>query len=147
GAARRGSRDHACPGRGSPLGRAGHQPSVTTVGSGERLSHPALLGGAMSIYATPWELKFPRDGAWSCHPECDWITVIAQGVPAHIGSPTPGSGYEDGDPYAAFLPPAVELPPDDNGLALRAVVIVTEETRKGTARSGQEYVDPLLVLT
>ena len=29
----------------------------------------------------------------------------------------------------------------------RAVVFVTEETRKGTARHGQRYVDPLLVLT
>jgi hypothetical protein len=26
-------------------------------------------------------------------------------------------------------------------------VFVTEETRKGTARSGQEYVEPLLVVT
>jgi len=30
---------------------------------------------------------------------------------------------------------------------MRAVVVVTERTRKGTQRSAQEYVDPLLVLT
>jgi len=30
---------------------------------------------------------------------------------------------------------------------MRAVVIVTEETRKGTARSPQEYANPLLVLS
>ena len=30
---------------------------------------------------------------------------------------------------------------------MRAVVIVTEETQKGTARSAQEYVNPLLVLS
>ena len=29
----------------------------------------------------------------------------------------------------------------------RAVVFVTDETKKGTNRSGQEYADPLLVLT
>ena len=60
---------------------------------------------------------------------------------------TPGCGYEDGDPYAAFLPPAV--PTDANGGAPlhRAVVIVTEHSLKGTERSRQEYVSPLLVLT
>jgi len=99
----------------------------------------------MSIYATLWHLKFPRYG--DDHTDCEWIDVIAQGVPAHIGSPTPGCGYETGDPYAEFLPPAIDLPPDDDGTALRAVVFVTSETAKGTARSGQEYIDPLLVLS
>ena len=37
----------------------------------------------------------------------EWIEIRAQAVPAHVGSPTPGCGYEDGDPYTAFLPPAV----------------------------------------
>ena len=99
----------------------------------------------MSIYATLWRLKFPRYG--DDHTGCDWIDVLAQGVPAHIGTPTPGFGYEAGDPYASFLPPAVPLPPSDDGRALRAVVIVTEGTPKGTDRSGQEYVNPLLVLS
>jgi hypothetical protein len=62
----------------------------------------------MSIYATLWQLKFPRYG--DAHTGCDWIEVKAQGVPAHIGSP-------DEDPedlYAAFLPPAVPVPPNDS---------------------------------
>jgi len=99
----------------------------------------------MSIYATLWQVKFPRYG--EDHTGCEWIKVIAQGVPACVGSPTPGSGYEDGDPYADFLPPAVSMPLEDGDQTMRAVVIITEETPKGTARSGQEYVNPLLVLT
>ena len=99
----------------------------------------------MSIYATLWTLKFPRYS--DRHIDCDWVKVPAQGVPAHIGSPTPGYGYEDGDPYAEFLPPPLET--DENGEHeyMRAVVIVTEDTPKGTARCPQEYVDPLLILT
>src|SRR2546428_4143400 len=99
----------------------------------------------MSMYATLWQLKFPRDG--DDYLGCEWITVTAQGVPPHIGSPTPGCGYEDGDPYAAFLPPAVATDADGNAPLHRAVVIVTEHSLKGTERSGQEYVSPLLVLT
>lgn len=38
---------------------------------------------------------------------------------------------------------------DENGesLYMRAVVFVTEDTTKSTARSAQEYQEPLLVLT
>lgn len=99
----------------------------------------------MSIYATLWTLKFPKDG--DDYLGCEWIEITAQGVPPHIGSPTSGCGYEDGDPYAAFLPPPVET--DENGEAkyMRAVVFVTKGTSKGTVRSGQEYENPLLVLT
>ena len=100
---------------------------------------------AMSIYATLWQLKFPRYA--DAHTDCEWADVIAQGVPAHIGSPTPGCRYETGDPYCNFLPPAVEVAPDDDGTELRAVVFVTAGTAKGTARSGQEYVKPLLILS
>ncbi len=50
----------------------------------------------MSIYATLWTLKFPSGG--DLHFHCEWVGVTAQGVPPHIGSPTPGCGYEDGDP-------------------------------------------------
>jgi len=98
----------------------------------------------MSIYATLWRLKFPKYG--DVHTGCEWIEVTAQGVPAHIGSSMPGLGYENGDPYAYFLPPA--LVTDENGDAkfMRAVVIVTEETEKGTARHPQEYSNPLLTL-
>ena len=99
----------------------------------------------MSIYATLWQLKFPRDG--DAYLGCAWITVIAQGVPPHIGSPTPGCGYEDGDPFSAFLPPPVQTDADGASEYMRAVVFVTENTPKGTGRSPQEYVPPLLVLT
>jgi hypothetical protein len=74
------------------------------------------------------------------------VTVTAQAVPPHIGSPTPGCGYEKGDPYAEFLPPPIETDEMGNAQYNRAVVFVTDETKKGTKRSGQEYVDPLLVL-
>src|SRR6266705_1854423 len=93
----------------------------------------------MSIYATLWKLKFPKDG--DDYPGCEWITVTAQGVPAHIGSPTPGSGYKNGDPFAAFLPPPVRTNENDEADYVRAVVFVTELTPKGTQRSAQEYVD------
>lgn len=99
----------------------------------------------MSIYATLWSLKFPRYG--DDYIGCEWIRVTAQGVPPHIGTPTRGFGYEDGDPYAEFLPPAVEVNAEGDNEFMRAVVIVTEETQKGTARSPQEYVNPLLVLS
>lgn len=95
----------------------------------------------MSIYATHWILKFPRHG--DAHTGCEWVEVVGQGVPAHIGTPTPGHGYEDGDPYASFLPPAVTVADDDDGTILRAMVVV----RAGTEKVGQEYVHPLLVLS
>jgi hypothetical protein len=96
---------------------------------------------SMSIYATLWKLKFPRHG--NLHSQCEWETVIGQSVPAHIGTPSPGHGYEQSDPYESFLPPAVPIPDDDDGTALRAVVIV----REGTEKVGQEYVHPLLTLS
>jgi hypothetical protein len=99
----------------------------------------------MSIYATLCRLKFPRCG--DARTGCDWIEVTAQGVPAHIGTPTPGHGYEDGDLYAAFLPPPVVILSEEDERALRAVVFIVEGTPKGTERSHQEYVSPLLVLT
>jgi len=99
----------------------------------------------VSIYATLWKLRFPEEGDY--HSGCGWITVTAQGVPPHVGSPSPGAGYETGDPFADFLPPPVELDEESDAPHLRAVVIVTEHTLKGTSRNGQEYVSPLLVLT
>ncbi len=99
----------------------------------------------MSIYATLWSLKFPRFG--DDYGGCEWISVRAQGVPAHIGTPTPGQGYEDGDPYAEFLPPPVAVDTEGDAEFMRAVVIVTEGTEKGTTRSGQEFVNPLLILS
>ena len=99
----------------------------------------------MSIYATLWRLRFPRYG--DDHTGCDWVEVVAQGVPAHIGAPAPGVGGDEEDPYATFLPPAVPVATDENGQTMRAVVFVTRGTPKGTERSAQEYVEPLLVLS
>ena len=96
----------------------------------------------MSIYATLWWLKFPRYG--DEYIGCEWIRVSAQGVPAHIGTPTRGFGYEDGDPYAGFLPPAVEVNAEGDGEFMRAVVIVTEETdRAPLARLKSTSIDYL----
>jgi hypothetical protein len=99
----------------------------------------------VSIYATLWRLQFPCDG--DLHVGHGWIEVVAQGVPAHVGTSAPGYGYESGDPYAAFLPPAIRINDDTSEDELRAVVFVTVTTKKGTARSGQEYESPLLVLS
>ena len=94
----------------------------------------------MSIYATYWILQFPSLG--DAHSSCEWVRVLGQGVPAHIGTPTEGYGYESGDPYAEFLPPAIPVT-DDDETALRAMVIIRENTEK----VGQEYICPLLVLS
>jgi hypothetical protein len=99
----------------------------------------------MSIYATLWHLQFPRHG--DAYIGCEWVDVLAQGVPAHVGTPTPGYGYESGDPYEAFLPPALRIDGGTSEDDLRAVVFVGSTSNKGTARSGQEYESPLLVLT
>jgi hypothetical protein len=99
----------------------------------------------MSIYATLWSIQVQDPAAPLTNPR--WVTVTAQAVPPHIGSPTPGSGYEDGDPYADFLPPPIETDEMGNAEYHRAVVFVTDETKKGTERSSQEYVNPLLIMT
>lgn len=87
----------------------------------------------MSIYATLWALKFPRFGEY--HSGCEWVTVLAQAVPAHVGSGGP-------DACVSFLPPVPQSIADN----VRAVVFVTIGAEKGTDRSAQEYVAPLLVL-
>jgi hypothetical protein len=99
----------------------------------------------MSIYATLWSIQVQDPAAPLTNPR--WVTVTAQAVPPHVGSPTPACGYEEGDPYADFLPPPVETDEMGNADYNRAVVFVTDETQKGTERSGQEYANPLLVLT
>jgi len=99
----------------------------------------------MSIYATLWSIQIQDPASPSTLPR--WVKVTVQAVPPHVGSPTPGCGYEDGDPYVDFLPPPVSTNKDGEADYNRAVVFVTKETRKGTARNGQEYVDHLLVLT
>jgi hypothetical protein len=94
----------------------------------------------MSIYATLWTLKFPNEG--DDHTDCEWIQVRAQAVPPHIGSPTPGCGYEEGDPYAAFLPPPIPTDADGEAPLYRAVAFVTEYSLKGTPRNGQSQSGP-----
>lgn len=88
----------------------------------------------MSIYATQWALRFPRFGDF--HVGCEWVTVLAQAVPAHVGAVAGGS-------YRTFLPPFPEAVAND----FWAVIIVVEGAAKGTERSGQEYADPLLALS
>jgi hypothetical protein len=88
----------------------------------------------MSIYATLWALQFPRFGEF--HIGCEWVTVMAQGVPAHVGTELP-------DPYSPFLPAL----PNSVAVDLRAVVFVIKGAAKGTIRSAQEYSAPLLVLS
>lgn len=88
----------------------------------------------MSIYATLWALRFPKYGQY--YADCDWVTVVAQGVPAHVGG-------EGADPYGSFLP---SLSTSVAG-GLRAVVFVEPGGPKGTLRCAQEYEAPLLVLS
>lgn len=88
----------------------------------------------MSIYSALWTLRFPRLG--DAYTGCDWVTLMAQGVPEHIGESAP-------DPCALFLPSRVHSIAD----GLRAVVFVTEGTGKGTLRSPQEHSTSLLVLS
>lgn len=88
----------------------------------------------MSIYATLWALQFPKSGQY--HVDCEWVTVVAQGVPAHVGA-------EGTDPYQSFLP---SLQASVAG-GLRAVVFVVPGTPKGTSRSAQEYESPVLVFS
>ena len=95
----------------------------------------------MSIYATLWELQFPP--TWDDQYEDVWVTVRAQSVPAHIGTPTPGYGYEEEDPYKDFLPPPVH----SGSPYSRAVVIIKADSKKGTPKHPQEYPDPLLILS
>ena len=97
----------------------------------------------MSTYGTLWSLRFPATG--DDYLGCDRVTALAQSVRSHIGSPTVDLGYEDGDPNASFLPPPV--PDDPDVFRPRAVLFVTAGAEKGTARSGQEYVRPLLTMT
>jgi hypothetical protein len=90
----------------------------------------------ISIYATLWELKWPRDGSWAMSDD-DYVEVWCQAVPAHIGHP---SDYPEGDPFADFLPPPVLLDETNElqGPPYRAVFICGLMTYKGTTRSGPE---------
>lgn len=82
----------------------------------------------MSIYATAAEIAIRQFG------DEEYVQLIIQSVPPHIDAT---------GPEWDFLPPPV----DPYGETPRAVVIVRSDTPKGTPRSHQEYVDPLLVLS
>ncbi len=95
----------------------------------------------MSIYSTMWEIAFevvqdPQRNQYQMGEK--FIKITAQGVPSHIGSKEEDP---DGDPYP-WLPPPVE-----DETYERAVVIIGPDHRKGTERSGQEYVDPLMTVS
>ena len=68
-------------------------------------------------------------------------------MPAHVGTPPPGHGYESGYPYAAFLPPALRIDHGTPETGGRGVVFSASARKRGRSRSGQEYESPLLVLT
>jgi hypothetical protein len=70
------------------------------------------------------------------------VEVVGQGVPAHIGTTSPGYGYDGGDPYGDFLPPPVPVRDIEDG-SLRAMVIV----RSGSVKIGQRYESPLAVMS
>lgn len=98
----------------------------------------------MSIYATGWEIAFPEDGINT--DKVVWVT--GQYVPGHIGTPTPGHGYEDGDPYGSFLPPPVEFNGESEFDNARAIVIIDDYTEKGLpGYNGQQYVNPLFTFS
>ena len=85
----------------------------------------------MSIYCTLWALHFPSDGLGFRDDKDAGIEVFAQAVPSHIQN------------VVTWLPKPVR----DPGPYHRAVVITTDYDSKGTKRSGQEYRNPLLVVT
>ncbi len=82
----------------------------------------------MSIYATIGSIWLEDE-----YGDGDLVEVYLQAVPGHIDYPSEG--------IWEWLPPPVE---DD---ALRAVYFCAPWTSKGTERNGQEYINPLLVLT
>lgn len=88
----------------------------------------------MSIYATLWRVTVHE--YFDDHGHEVW----AQGVPSWIRYSGPG--------WDEWLPPPIE-PRDDNAgySRMRAVFLCDRFTTKATERCGQEYVNPLLVMT
>ncbi len=87
----------------------------------------------MSIYATLASFALPHLGPLSEWPD-NYTGITIQAVPAHINY--------TGETWG-FLPPPV---PEECGL-YRAVFVCAPWTKKGASRCGQEYVDPLFMLT
>lgn len=96
----------------------------------------------MSIYATISTIRLPQEGMVPVNEKnTKWVSVIAQGVPAHIGR---RDQYDD-DPYSSFLPPALKK---ESNLPYRAVVFVKQGSKKGGKNHHpQEYHNPILVLS
>lgn len=82
----------------------------------------------MSVYATIGDIGIRRFG------DEQMIEIHIQGVPPHI---------DHTGPTWDFLP----APIDPESTGWRAVFFVEAGTTKGTARCGQEYDNPLLMLT
>lgn len=97
----------------------------------------------MSIYQTLWVIKLEKRGISKTR-DGNFVEVWAQAVPAHIGQPS--EGYEDGDPYASFLPPVITPydPDREDHYPYRAVVILQKGRME---KDGQKYVDPVMTIT
>lgn len=81
----------------------------------------------MSIYATLWNIKLPVE----VNGEDVWHEVYAQGVPSHI------------DDEVDWLPAPIK-----DSDRLRCVVFVEAgEPKGGAGYHGQQYHNPLLILT
>lgn len=101
----------------------------------------------MSIYATVLQIAIPsikeakvlQAGETS---STGFLEIIIQAVPPHIGSPDELEPGET-DPYPWLPPPMLS----SDAEYPRAVVVVGPDRRKGTERSGQEYVNPLFTIT
>ena len=77
------------------------------------------------------DVLFAQDRGES-HDASQFEEVIAQGVPPHIGSLTPGFGYERGDPFVDFLPPPVGVNPEGEAEYMRAVVLRFQDSHTET---------------
>lgn len=94
----------------------------------------------MSIYAGGFD--FQLNVTPYSFGDRNWIRITMQSVPSHIGAKW--NGYES-DIYSYFLPPTIPEELEDE--YDRAIVFCHEFDRKGTDRNGQEWHDPLLILT
>jgi hypothetical protein len=93
----------------------------------------------MSIYATLWTIKIET--------EFDkWHEVYAQAVPGWINYIGKEWEWLPPELYPSNTPSSV-MENSENFIRFRAVYICDDLTTKGTERNGQEYVNPLLVLT
>lgn len=86
----------------------------------------------MSIYATLDTIQY-EDEHGVRHEIC------FQGVPGHI--------TYTGEKWDWLPPPLPQADTQGDDWRLRAVVVISGETHKGTPRNGQEYLHPLFILT